>query len=100
MRKASPNTVIDRFLASTSSALSDWQTVDTALEGESVGLRRRVASDAFLALAVSWESFLSQWLIAAVNKDSSNAVIYLTRRVRTHAEEELGLSPAHLSNPV
>lgn len=95
MRKASPNEVIDAFVQSTSAGLADWQTIDASLSD--LRLRRRVASDAFLALAVAWETFLSQWLIAAVNRDSSTAVRYLSQRLQDHATGELRVPQTHVS---
>ncbi len=95
MRKASPNEVIDAFVQSTSAGLADWQVIDASLSD--LRLRRRVASDAFLALAVAWETFLSQWLIAAVNRDSSTAVRYLTQRLQDHATGELRVPQTHVS---
>jgi len=95
VRKANPNDVIDTFVQTTSAALSDWQAIDSAV-GD-LRLRRRVASDAFLALAVAWETFLSQWLVAAVNRDSSTAVTYLSGRLRNHALEELRVPNTHVS---
>ena len=95
VRKASPNDVIDSFVQSTSADLADWQIIDASLHD--LRLRRRVASDAFLALAVAWETFLSQWLIAAVNRDSSTAVTYLSQRLQDHATNELRVPQTHVS---
>ncbi len=95
MRKASPNEVIDAFVQSTSAGLADWQVIDASLSD--LRLRRRVASDAFLALAVAWETFLSQWLIAAVNRDSSAAVTSLSQRLQDHATNELRVPQTHVS---
>lgn len=89
MRKASPNDVAAAFTTATADALADWETIDAALASQSLSLRRRAASDAFLSLAVSWESFLSRWLVAAVNKDASQAVRQLATRLQEHAEEGL-----------
>ncbi|TDE89588.1 hypothetical protein EXU48_20740 [Occultella glacieicola] len=97
MRKASPNDVVAGFTTATAGALTDWETIDAALAAQSLSLRRRAASDAFLSLAVSWESFLSRWLVAAVNKDASRAVSQLATRLQEHAEEELRVPRSHLA---
>jgi len=97
MRKASPNLVVDDFIASASDSLRDWQRIDVALANESIALRRRAASDSFLALAVTWESFISEWLVAAVNKDASQAVAHLTAKMTSHGVDELRLPSTHIA---
>lgn len=98
MRKASPDDVVATFVASTAEALSDWETIDSALLTESLSLRRRAASDAFFALAVSWESFLSRWLVAAVNRDASQAARHLAKELEDYATIELRVPSTHLSS--
>ncbi len=97
MRKASPNDVVAAFITATSDALTDWETIDAALATQPLKLRRRAASDAFLSLAVSWESFLSRWVVASVNKDASQAVSYLTTRLQAHAQDELRVPTTHIA---
>lgn len=97
MNKADPDDIVQAFQDRTRSALHDWQLIDDAVRPLGVGIRRRVACDAFLALAVSWESTLSTWLIGAVNKDTSAAIQHLEQKVRDHAETNLGLKPTVLS---
>lgn len=102
MRKASPNDIVDDFVGSVSTALIDWQVVDTAAKANSLSLRvrRRVASDSFLALTVAWERFLSRWLVAAVNKDASRAAARLTEKLKSHAHVELKVPSSHISSPL
>lgn len=98
VNKADPDGVIDAFQSATASALADWQQIDGALKELGLHIRRRAASDAFLALAVSWEFFISTWLVSAVNKDTSRAIARLEKKIQDHALDELGLPASILSS--
>lgn len=91
MNKADPNAAIDAFQSGARSAHSDWSAIDAALVPLGLAIRRRAASDAFLALAVTWEAFISTWLVAAVNKDTSKAIARVSKKLREHALDELRL---------
>lgn len=105
MRKADPNRVITDFETKTASALKDWQSIDAAITAsatDTLRLRRRAASDSLLVLMVSWETFISSWMTAAVNRDTSTAVARLTRQINTYATGALrvpthALSQTHLA---
>jgi len=93
MNKANPNEIIDDFEKSTKLALKDWQSTDKLLSNahkdDRLRLRRRLASDSFLALSISWESFMSAWFVAALNRDPSQALITNTNRMREFAIHDL-----------
>ncbi|THV41799.1 hypothetical protein [Glycomyces buryatensis] len=97
MNKSSPNAIVNDFVEATQNALGDWESIDAALGKQDLRLRRRVASDAFFALAVSWEVFFSDWLIAAVNKDSSRAAQNLSDQLEQYAIRELGVPKSHVA---
>lgn len=98
MKKASPDRVVDEFHSSVVQAIDDWRVIDAALEKHPIALRRRIASDAFLSLGVSWEAFLSRWLIAAINKDSTRASEMLADQIRKSAVDDLRIPETHLSS--
>jgi hypothetical protein len=98
VNKADPNDIVLAFAAATHDALADWRTIDSALLPEGIRLRRKAAADSFLALAVSWESFMSRWLIAAANRDSSQVVATLSTKVRDYAKDELRIPQQHIAN--
>jgi hypothetical protein len=79
MRKKNPNDVIDDFRALVSSSLATWTEMCAQISGND--LRKNASVDAFLNAAIGWESFLSDWHIAAINRDSSNFAADLQRRV-------------------
>lgn len=97
MNKADPNDVVDAFTTATTSSRADWATINGLLATEPIRLRRRVAADAFLSLAVSWETFISAWLVAAVNKNATQAVATLSTRLQDHAVTALRLPPSHVA---
>jgi hypothetical protein len=97
VNKSDPNEIVDDFVAATRASIADWKTIDSVLSGEGVRLRRRAAADSFMALAVSWEGFLSRWLIAAINRDASQAVLTLETRITSHATAQLRIPGRHLS---
>jgi hypothetical protein len=82
MRKRDPNDVIDAFQSDAAASLDGWSEMLDALEDRDIDLRRRLSVDAFLRLAVSWESFRSEWYIAAINRDASQFRVDLQQRFR------------------
>lgn len=97
MNKTDPNDVVDDFVNATKVSLQEWKDINTALVGASISLRRKAAADAFMAVAVSWESFLSRWIVGAVNKDASSARMTLEAKLRYHATNDLRIPPGHLT---
>jgi hypothetical protein len=90
---ANPDNVAFAFIESTRDALTQWQVVDQALTPQApLAVRRRAASDAALGLAVSWETFISDWLVAAINREPSQYIANLTARVKNTVVTE-GIVP-------
>jgi len=98
VRTADPNGVIDDFEDLVDDSLTDWMSVSAAISLQPVALRRKVATDAFLGVAVSWESFLSDWWTAAINKDPSAFLVQAESALRTDAKARFGLDAADLAN--
>lgn len=78
MRKKNPNDVIDDFKDLAASSLSTWTQMCEQITGNE--LKKNASVDAFLNVAIGWESFLSDWHIAAINRDSSAFVADLEAR--------------------
>lgn len=97
VNKTDPNGIVDDFVAQAASALADWQHIGAAIQHERIAVRRRSAADAFMALAVSWESFMSEWLVGAVNRDASRTVATLDQKLREHAQEKLRVPAGHVA---
>lgn len=100
MKKADPDLRIDDFVRRTDASLADWKAIDAAILATGSGtlrLRRRAATDSFLALAISWEAFMSSWFVAAVNREPRKAVRYLTTALQTHATNDLRIPTTILS---
>jgi hypothetical protein len=100
VNKTDPNGVVEEFIRATNSSLLEWKDIDRALGGASISLRRKAAADAFMAVAGSWESFLSSWIVSAVNKDASQARATLEANVRRYATNELRIPSSHLTASV
>jgi hypothetical protein len=100
VNKADPNDFVSSFVDTTNDALADWRTIDGALASSGIRLRRKAASDAFMSLAVAWETFLSHWLIAAVNKDSSKTISALSSKLADYATSELRIPSRHVAATV
>jgi hypothetical protein len=79
MRKKNPNDVIDDFKRLAGASLATWTQMCGQITGND--LRKNASVDAFLNVAIGWESFLSDWHIAAINRDSSAFVSDLQQRV-------------------
>lgn len=71
MRKRKPNDVVRAFLGELANSLDDWDQVRDAIQTGQGDLARRASIDAFGRAAVSFETFRSDWHIAAINRDSS-----------------------------
>lgn len=102
VNKADPNGVVASFEKRTNSALADWRAIDSAVrahavKGDALLLRRRAAGDSLLALYGSWESFVSSWITAAVNRDPSAAASNLADKLTEHAKTKLGVPENVLS---
>lgn len=102
MKKADPNAVVDAFRDRVAESLADWESIDEAVSLHSSGadmlrLRRRAASDSFLALVISWESFFSSWIVAAVNRAPETAAKTLTVQLADHATAKLNIPAAVVS---
>lgn len=102
MKKADPNAVVDAFRSRVNASLADWRAIDAAVTAQAssadrLRLRRRAASDSFLALVIAWESFLSSWVVASVNRAPEAAAQRLTERLTAHATETLNVPEAVLS---
>ena len=96
MNKTDPNAIVDDFVTTSNASLDEWRLIVAALEGQRIALRRRSAADAFMGLAVAWESFLSRRMIGAINRDATQTVATLEGRVRRFATEELRIPEGHL----
>ncbi len=97
MNKSNPNSAVDAFVGSATNALADWKVIDQALSSHGIQLRRRAAADSFVALAVSWETFISNWVVACVNRDSSVAVARLNSQLRDYAIKDVGVPEGHVA---
>jgi hypothetical protein len=97
MRKVDPNSVIDDFTAQVATARTQWKLIHDALPSSPVSLRRKVAADSFLTLAVAWESFFSDWWIGAINRDASTFMATTESKLRDEAQRSFNLQKADLA---
>lgn len=97
MKKQDPNNCVDAIQEAITVSLAEWLTIDTALADQPVAIKRKVASNAFLQLAVNWEFFLSDWWLASINRDASNLIDGFDQKLRTHATDKLGLAEDQLA---
>ncbi len=79
MRKQNPNDVVEDFQVLIAASLSTWTQMCAQISGNE--LRKNASVDALLNAAIRWESFLSDWHIAAINRDSGPFVVDLQARV-------------------
>ncbi len=79
MRKQNPNDVVEDFQVLIAASLSTWTQMCAQISGNE--LRKNASVDALLNAAIGWESFLSDWHIAAINRDSGPFVVDLQARV-------------------
>lgn len=80
MRKKNPNDVIDDYKELLDDSLDTWRKVCAALDRAE--LKKRVSADSFLNAAIGWESFISDWHIAAINRSSSAFAQQLSLRAK------------------
>ncbi|MGH2712305.1 MAG: hypothetical protein ACRDM7_00160 [Thermoleophilaceae bacterium] len=80
MRKQNPNDVIDAFQRELDESVDLWKRLRAEV-GETGELAKQVSLDAFQRAAVAFETFRSDWHIAAINRDSGQFKEELTRRV-------------------
>lgn len=97
MRKVDPNSVIDDFKVQVATALTQWQLIHDALPSSPVSLRRKVAADAFLTVAVAWESFFSDWWIGSINRDASTFLARTETKLRDEAQRTFNLQAVDLA---
>jgi len=97
VNKTNPDLRIEEFTSRAEESLADWQAIDAAIvaNGGTLRLRRRAATDSFISLAISWESFMSSWFTAAVNREPRKAIRYLTNQLSSYAQNELRI-PANI----
>jgi hypothetical protein len=69
-RKADPNDVIDEFQAFLDATRTNFGRIVQRLNGRPK-LQKEASIDAFLRAAVGFETFRSDWHIAAINRDAS-----------------------------
>lgn len=98
MRKVDPNSIIDDFTAQVATATFEWQLIHDALPSSPVSLRRRVAADSFLTLAVAWESFFSDWWVGAINRDASTFMATTEKELRDEALRTFSLQATDLAS--
>lgn len=80
MRKKQPNDVLAAFKADLDASLDLWRDL-RELTGEQGDLAKRVSLGAFTRAAASTEASLSDWFIAAVNRDATAFKTDLASRV-------------------
>jgi hypothetical protein len=102
VKKADPNAIVDAFRVRVAESLADWEAIDEAVKlrsspQDTLRLRRRAASDSFLALVISWESFFSSWIVAAVNRAPKRAADTLAAQLTAHATAKLNIPAAVVS---
>jgi hypothetical protein len=81
VRKKNPNDVVAAFQAEVGAVVSDWSAMRTAIGASTGALAKRATVDAFTRVAVAFETFRSDWHIAAINRDSSTLQSKLTSYV-------------------
>ena len=87
MKKRDPNKVIDEFQSYIESSAGVWGEIGHRVGWES-SLAKALSVDAFLRAAVSWETFRSDWHVAAINQDASAFRQELLKRFRASTEEK------------
>jgi hypothetical protein len=89
MKKRDPNKVIDEFQAALKASATTWGEIGHRL-GWEADLAKALSVDAFLRAAVAWESFRSDWHVAAINKDASAFRKELLGRFQASVEDKWG----------
>jgi hypothetical protein len=88
--KKDPNDVVDDFRELANDSLHTWQQMCNQL-GDA-GLKKNASVDAFLNVVIGWESFLSDWHIAAINRDSSALTEDLEQWIKGRLAEKPALA--------
>jgi hypothetical protein len=83
MCKKDPNAVVDDYLALLDDSLQVWSETVAALPTER--LRKQASTDAFLRAAVGWETFLSDWYVAAINRAPGPFVAAIRKQLEDRA---------------
>jgi hypothetical protein len=85
MNKRDPNRVVDEFQILLVDSMRIWRALcdRTGWEAE---LSKALSVDGFLRAAVGWETFRSDWYVAAINKDASAFRSDLESRFRKSVE--------------
>lgn len=91
VRKKDPNDVVDDFGELAKDSLITWQQMCNQL-GDA-GLKKNASVDAFLNVVIGWESFLSDWHIAAINRDSSAFTAEAEQWIKRRMAERPALAP-------
>jgi hypothetical protein len=91
VRKKDPNDVVDDFGELAKDSLLTWQQMCNQL-GDA-GLKKNASVDAFLNVVIGWESFLSDWHIAAINRDSSAFTAEAEQWIKRRIAERPALAP-------
>lgn len=81
MRKSDPNDVRTDFAAGLADVIAFYNAADAALTGDKN--KTLLVEHSFLAAAVLWESFVSDLLIACVNRDASRFAVHLKDALET-----------------
>jgi hypothetical protein len=87
VKKANTKVTVDRFVDRLQTARSDWASMDLALQDAklAVAVRRRATAASFLAIAVAWEGFMTEWWVAAANRDPSTLLLGKEQALRLTA---------------
>jgi hypothetical protein len=86
VRKKDPNDVIDDYQELLAISLVDLDSVCLLVDRSD--LKKNACVEAFLNAAIGWESFLTDWHIAAINRDSSAFVADLTTKLEQSTENK------------
>lgn len=81
MRKSNPNDVRADFAAGLADVVAFYNATDATLTGDKN--KTLLVEHTFLAAAVLWESFVSDLLIAYVNRDASRFAVHLRNALET-----------------
>jgi hypothetical protein len=87
MKKRDPNKVIDEFQATLGESAITWGEIGHRI-GWEADLAKALSVDAFLRAAVAWETFRSDWHVAAINNDSSAFRKELLRRYQASMDDK------------
>ncbi|MCA9526001.1 MAG: hypothetical protein KC549_06850 [Myxococcales bacterium] len=92
MNKANPTEVAQGYAADLGDLKVYYNRVSTSLSGtahEKTDIAT-LAENTLLAAAVGLETFLSDWVLAAINKDASGFIAHEKNRIRTSITDKFG----------